>query len=163
MSTIDIFAVAKEKVMPKWAKFEKAGDKVQGTLIGVIKNQASPMYPTSLQHIYQLLQEDGSILNVAFGVNKKVLHANMEQVKFGQIVGFIYNGIKNVNNRHTGQMVNVKDYSVVEDSTVVDEKWLEENKDSMPKITEAVNETSAADKLNKEFSDDDGDDDVPFK
>lgn len=152
MSKIDIFEEAKEKVMPEWAKFTNAGDSVQGTYIGKIVGQKSPAFNQE-QIVYQLLQEDGRIVNVAFGLNKKVLHADMEPVQFGQIIGFKYKGTISVKNRATGMMVNVKDYSLHQDSKIVDEKWLAENKDNMPKVVQATNE-NAADRLNKEFDED---------
>lgn len=160
MSKVDIFAVTKEKVMPTWAKFANAGDTVQGTYVGKIVGQKSPAFNQE-QIVYQLLQDDGSILNVAFGLNKKVLIQDMEAVNFGQIIGFEYKGTISVKNRATGMMVNVKDYSLRQDPSIVNEEWLKENKDNMPKVVQATNE-SASDKLNKEFSDEDEDDD-PLK
>lgn len=160
MSNVDIFSAAKEKVMPEWAKFTNPGDSVQGTYIGKIVGQKSPAFQQE-QIVYQLLQDDGKIINVAFGLNKKVLHADMEQVKFGQIIGFKYKGTISVKNRATGMMVNVKDYSLHQDPKIVNETWLAENKDNMPVTVQATNE-NPAEKLDKEF-DDDGDDDVPFK
>lgn len=163
MSNVDIFSAAKEKVMPEWAKFTNAGDSVQGTYIGKIVGQKSPAFNQE-QIVYQLLQDDGRIVNVAFGLNKKVLHQDMEAVKFGQIIGFKYKGTISVRNRATGQMVNVKDYSLHQDPKIVNDTWLAENKDNMPTVVQATNETSAstaAENLAKEFADDDNDD-VPF-
>jgi len=133
MSKIDIFKEAKEKVIPTWAKFENDGDTVQGTYVGKIVGQIDNYGHEQI--IYQLLQDDGSILNVGFGLNKKFLIQEMEGVNWGQIVGFIFKGTISVKDkRRPGNMVDVKDYRVHQDSKIVDQKWLDENKDNMPDV-----------------------------
>ena len=133
MTKVDIFKEAKEKVVPTWARFENDGDSVQGTYVGKIVGQKDSY--DNEQVIYQLLQDDGGIINVGFGLNKKFIIQEMEGVKWGQIVGFIYKGkIKVKDKRRAGQMVEVKDFGVHQDPKIVDEKWLEENKDNMPEV-----------------------------
>jgi len=133
MSKIDIFKEAKEKVVPTWARFENDGDTVQGTYVGKIVGQKDSY--DNEQVIYQLLQDDEGIINVGFGLNKKFLIQEMEGVKFGQIVGFIYKGkLKVKDKRRAGQMVEVKDYGVHQDAKIVDQKWLDDNKDNMPEV-----------------------------
>ena len=82
MSNVDIFASAKEKVMPQWMKFVNAGDSVQGTYVGKIVGQKDGY--GNEQIIYQLLQDNGEVINVGFGLNKKFINQDMQNVKFGQ-------------------------------------------------------------------------------
>ena len=165
---IDIFEKAEEKKVPEWAKFVNAGDSVQGTYVGKIVGQKDGY--GNEQIIYQLLQNDGKIVNVGFGLNKKVLHMDMQPVNFGQIVGFRYKGTIQVKDKF-GKPVSVKDFGLHQDPKIVDEKWLADNKDNMPEVVKATqsfskqdNGGSASEKLDKFVDDlnDDSDDDVPF-
>lgn len=154
---VDIFKEVKEKVMPAWAKFVKDGDTAQGTFVGQIVGQIDGY--GNEQIIYQLLQEDGeSIINVGFGLNKKFIISDMENVDWGQIVGFKYKGKIKVKDKF-GKEVEVKDFGIHQDKKIVNEKWLEENKDNMPEIT-YVNgsEPSEEDKKWEEVTKED----VPF-
>ena len=141
---INIFEDAKERAMPQWAKFTNAGDSAQGTYVGKIVG-AIDGYGNE-QIIYQLLQEDGTLQNVGFGLNKKVLNQEMSTVKFGQVVGFRFKGKIQVKDKF-GKPVEVKDFAVHQDSKIVDEKWLSDNKDNMPIIMQAeVSESAVKDK-----------------
>lgn len=137
---VDIFKDAKEKVMPDWAKFTNAGDNVQGTYVGKITGQIDGY--GNEQVIYQLLQEDGKVMNVGFGLNKKVLHMDMQPVKFGQIVGFKYNGKISVKDKF-GKPVEVKDISLFQDPKIVNDKWLKENAEDMPTVTHVTADPNA--------------------
>ena len=141
MSQVNIFEEGKEKVMPEWAKFVNAGDKFQGTYVGKITGQIDGY--GNEQTIYQLLQEGGKVINVGFGLNKKVLHADMQPVKFGQIVGFKFNGKVTVKDKF-GKPVEVKDFSLFQDPKIVDEKWLAENKDNMPEVIDMAGQQGNA-------------------
>lgn len=136
--TTDIFTEAKETVMPTWAKFTNPGDSVQGTYIGKIVGQKDGY--GNEQVIYQLLQKDGSVVNVGFGLNKKFLIQDMNKVNFGQIVGFKFKGTVSVKNK-VGKMVDVKDYGLHQDPKIVDKEWLDANKDSMPTVTKVQEAT----------------------
>ena len=127
---VNIFDSAKEKVMPQWMKFTTAGDSVQGTYIGKITGQKDNY--GNEQIIYQLLQEDGSVINVGFGLNKKFLNTDMESVKFGQIIGFRYKGTVDVKDKRSGKIVSVKDFSLHQDPKIVNDVWLKENAGNMP-------------------------------
>ena len=157
MST-NIFEEAKEKVVPVWAKFVNAGDSVQGTYVGKIVGQKDGY--NNEQIIYQLLQEDGSVTNVGFGLNKKVLNADMQSVKFGQIIGFKFKGTVNITDRRTGKNVGVKDFALHQDPKIVDAKWLQENQGNMPEVVKATPVMSAEDSVNEFANDVKGD--VPF-
>jgi hypothetical protein len=136
--TTDIFADTKETVAPTWASFKNPGDAVHGTYIGKIVGQRDGY--GNEQVIYQLLQKDGSIVNVGFGLNKKFIIMDMDKVNFGQIVGFKFKGTISVKNK-VGQMVDVKDYGLHQDPKIVDEVWLKENKDSMPAVVKVEQAT----------------------
>ena len=140
---VDIFNDTKERVMPGWFKFTSPGDSIQGTYVGKIVGMKSPAYNQE-QIVYQLLGTDGKVTNVGFGLNKKFLHQDMEQVNFGQIIGFKFKGTIAVKNRVSGMMVNVKDYALHQDPKIVDEKWLAENKDSMPTVTKVSGDVAQA-------------------
>lgn len=129
---VNIFESAKEKVMPEWAKFVTAGDSTQGTYVGKIIGQIDGY--GNEQVIYQLLQDNGKIVNVGFGLNKKVINADMQSVKFGQIIGFRYKGKLTVKDKF-GKPVEVKDFSLHQDPKIVNELWLKENAGNMPKVT----------------------------
>jgi hypothetical protein len=132
MTKIDIFASAKEKTVPEWAKFTAAGDSYQGTYVGKIVGLRDGY--GNEQIIYQLLQDDEKIINVGFGLNKKVLHKDMEPVVFGQIIGFRYKGTVSITDRRTGKQVDVKDFALHQDPKIVNATWLKENKDNMPEV-----------------------------
>lgn len=165
---VDIFKEAKEKEIPEWAKFITAGDSVQGTYIGKILGQKDGY--GNEQIIYQLLQDNGKVINVGFGLNKKVLNMDMATVKFGQIVGFKYKGTIQVKDKF-GKPVAVKDFGVHQDPKIVNEVWLSQNKDNMPEVVKAMESFVNQDKGSNagqsldEFVDqlnDNSDDDVPF-
>ena len=143
----DIFSVAKEKVVPDWAKFVNPGDSFQGTYVGKIVGQIDGY--GNEQIIYQLLKDDGKLVNVGFGLNKKFLHNEMQTVTFGQIVGFRYKGKLTVKDKK-GKPVEVKDFALFQDPKIVNEAWLKENKDNMPSVSTA----KPADDINA--------DDIPF-
>ena len=165
--SVDIFASAKEKVMPEWAKFVSDGDTVQGTYIGKIVGQVDGY--GNEQIIYQLLQDDGRVVNVGFGLNKKVMHQDMAQVRFGQIIGFKYKGTITVKNK-LGKTVDVKDFSLFQDPKIVNTEWMNENKDNMPVVVNVGTGTPAAvteeyKKQSEVFEDETADvtdNDVPF-
>lgn len=155
--SIDIFAEAKEKTMPTWMKFVNAGDKVQGTYIGKITGQIDGY--GNEQIIYQLLQDDGSVMNVGFGLNKKFLNRDMETVRFGQIIGFVYKGTIEIKDKF-GKVTKVKDYGIHQDSKIVNDAWLKENEGNMPVATKVEPSPERADTF-KDF-DLNKTEDVPF-
>lgn len=161
---VDIFNAVKEKVMPTWAKFTNPGDGFQGTYVGKITGQKDGY--GNEQIIYQLLQEDGTVVNVGFGLNKKFLHQDLKDAKFGQIIGFRYKGTIQVKNK-LGKMVDVKDYAVHQDPKIVDEKWLKEHKDDMPTVTHVASSDASGDEHFDNLPDagsteDSDENDVPF-
>lgn len=150
--TTNIFEAAKEKTIPQWMKFVNPGDSIQGTYIGQIVGQIDGY--GNEQIIYQILKEDGTVVNVGFGLNKKFLHKDMKDAKFGEILGFKYKDTITVKDKF-GKPVKVKDYALYRDPKIVNEKWLKENASNMPVIVRATNEDP---KIQKELSADD----IPF-
>ena len=145
---VDIFTEGKEKVMASWAKFVNAGDSAQGTYIGKIVGQIDGY--GNEQVIYQLLQDDDTVVNVGFGLNKKMMINDMNTVKFGQIIGFKYKGKLEVKDKF-GKPVSVKDFSLFQDSKIVNKTWLEENKDNMPTQTVAAPKSAEDAAVEKQF------------
>ena len=139
---VNIFDAAKETVMPSWMKWVNPGDSVQGTYVGKVTGQIDGY--GNEQIIYQLLQEDGSVMNVAFGLNKKFINADMAKANFGQIIGFKYKGKLMIKDKF-GKAVEVKDVVLHQDPKIVNEAWLKENAGNMPKVTKATPRTSASD------------------
>jgi hypothetical protein len=166
---INIFNEAKESSAPEWAKFTNNGDSVQGTYVGKLIN-VKDGYGND-QIVYQLLQDDGRIINVGFGMNKKMIHSGMEMVRFGQIIGFMYKGKISVKDKFN-KPVEVKDIGLFQDPKIVDTKWLMDHKDDMPVSIDmastqmsAPKEDNSFDKIVSELqsgSNNTNDNDVPF-
>jgi len=135
--TIDIFDKAKEKTVPTWAKFAEAGDQYQGTYIGKIVGQIDGY--GNEQVIYQLLQDDDNVINVGFGLNKKVMNQDMLAVKFGQIIGFRYKGKISVKDKF-GKQVDVKDFALHQDTKIVNDTWLKDNEGNLPNVIDVSRE-----------------------
>ncbi len=68
----------------KFFKFEKVGDKIQGTYI----DKTRGVTKFGEQIIYILKDEQDNVWNVGISVNKMNFHARMDGIFFGQIVGF---------------------------------------------------------------------------
>jgi len=119
--SVDIFKEGKEIVV-EWAKFKEIGDKCQGTYIGVIRDHDDGRYAP--QHVYQLQQENGSIMNVGIPVAKLKFHKMMEGIAFGQIIGIKFSGVRPVEGQNDS-----KQFSVFQDPKLVDEAWLNEQKE----------------------------------
>ena len=149
MNNVDIFSSTKEKTVATWVKFLKAGDSVQGTYVGKITGSRDGF--GGEQVIYQILK-DGEVVNVGFGINKKVIIQEMEKAKFGQIVGFKYKGKLSIKNK-VGVMVEVKDFGLYADPKIVDTEWLKENAGCMPETAHVkTNFSKETENANKEFS-----------
>lgn len=155
----NIFDNMKETVTPEWAKFVEAGDSAQGTYVGKIVGAIDGF--GNEQIVYQLLQEDGSIVNVGMSLGKKVINEVMATVKFGQMVKINYKGMATFYDKRTKKEGKAKDFTVQQDPKVVNEAWLAENKDNMPEVIYATEKAaSGAEALANELkAEEDG---VPF-
>lgn len=163
---VDIFNEGKESSVANWAKFQNPGDAYQGTYIGKILN-VKDGYGNE-QIVYELQLEDGSVVNVGFGLNKKMIHRDMERVKFGQIIGFKFKGMLSVKDKF-GKPVNVKDISLFQDPKIVNTQWINENGDTnrvtvAPTVDDSQ-KSSSLDVFDEDYKEEGTgipDDDVPF-
>jgi len=71
-----------------WMKFATIGDKCKGILVGRSLQEGKDGFPD--QEVYELRQEDDSILNVGISVKKTFVISRMKHAKLGQEVGFLY-------------------------------------------------------------------------
>ena len=71
-----------------WFKFENVGDSVKGTLLSKRTQKGVDQFPD--QEVYELRQEDGTIVNIGISVNKRYIIDRVRNVKLGQIVGFMF-------------------------------------------------------------------------
>jgi len=86
--TDDLFNEANEAAASAWFKRDKVGDSCKGTLVGSFIKPAKGLYKE--QKVYELQQEDGSVLNLpAF---TPYMEKILKRVKIGQIVGAKYTG-----------------------------------------------------------------------
>lgn len=116
---LDIFKDINENKIPTWAKFVNPGDSVQGTYINKIVNVIDGY--GNEQIVYQLLKDDGGIINIGFSLSKKMLHSDMEKVKYGQIIGFKYKGLLNIDNK------DIKDFGLYQDPSIINYEWVKNN------------------------------------
>lgn len=77
-----------QEVQSSWFKFVTVGDKIKGTLINKQLQKGQNNFPD--QWVYELLLEDGAVMNVPISVNKAGTIARLRNVKLGQIIGFEY-------------------------------------------------------------------------
>lgn len=78
-----------QEVQTNWFKFEKVGDGVKGTLIAK-RFQPSNAAGYQDQHVYELRQEDGKVVNVGISVAKKGTCDRLNNCKLGEIVGVLF-------------------------------------------------------------------------
>jgi hypothetical protein len=150
---VDIFAEGSSSQV-SWAKFQTIGDKVQGTYIGSYK--AINKFNQS-QTIYQLLDENGGVVNVGVLDSKKALHAVMDHVFLGQDIGFKYTEdrpSKNGTNNAT------KIIAVWQNPKIVNQEWIDRQKElGQLKVAENAGFTSPVGAASVEEGDDDVEDD----
>lgn len=77
-----------------WFKAKEVSDSVEGTYVDFRVQVGSKFYPTSVQMIYTLLQDNGSLINVSHGITHLRIHEKMQDIALGQKVGFIITGSK---------------------------------------------------------------------
>lgn len=128
---IDIFKDGKE-ISYTWATFKDIGDSFQGTYIG--KSKAIDSY-SNPQTVYELLQKGGGVIRVGFRDTKTPIHDRMNNIRFGQIVGFKYT--EDVPSKEKGRSP-MKNIRIFADAKLVDEAWLKTQHDLPPRAPEAV-------------------------
>lgn len=108
-------------------KFKEIGDSVQGTYIN--KREGIDGYGNT-QIIYIIKDAAGEIWNVAYRKTNEVIQKQMNEVHFGQIVGFRFDARKE-NKKTPGTMMHIiNQYS---DPKFVDKVWLEEQEKMVEK------------------------------
>jgi hypothetical protein len=98
-------------------KFVTVGDKIQGTYVSRDDNSIDGY--KNPQTLVGLLQPDGTVKTVAIRHTKAGLIAELDRVKMGQIIGFIFTGTKDNPGRQPTKWI-----KLVHDPKFVDEAWL---------------------------------------
>lgn len=152
---VDIFDEVDAYTTSNYAKFENIGDSVQGTYIKrddtVINTYGSP------QTVVTLKQKNGELINVSIRHTKTFLLQMLDKVKYGQIIGFKFTGIKENPGKNPTKII-----KLAQDPNIVDTQWLNENKsrirpvknpDSPKEVTtQATNVSSAGTKIDTIFA-----------
>ena len=116
-SNVNIFDEVKQGT---FFKFEKVGDSVQGTYIG----KMPAMGKFGPQMIYSLQDKQGAVWNVSFNTNKKMVIDRMNEIRFGQIVGFKFD-----ETRPTDKGNDAKIIRIYADPKFIDHEWLAAQKE----------------------------------
>lgn len=115
---VDIFKEGTKSEM-SWFTAKNIGDKVQGTYIDRLEGEDQWNNP---QFMYVLKTEDGSLVQVAVKKTKTPLLKQMEGVKFGQIIGFVYS--KDLAPKPGKGTNPIKIIDLIQNPSIVDEQWL---------------------------------------
>ena len=117
MENQDIF----DMVIPEgeFFKFTKIGDSIKGTYVG--KKDIPPRLQFGAQIGYHIKDENGKAWIVAQGINKRIFHERMDEIFFGQIVGFKFDRIKPASTKGLNDTNIINIYASPE---CIDEKWL---------------------------------------
>lgn len=118
MSDVDIFASKPD--LGEFVRLREVGDSVQGTYIDVRDGVDSFGNP---QTIYVLKDKNGKIWNMGMKKSNSFFHEKMRGIRFGQIVGFRFDG-KKQSKRNPGQSWN--DIKIFADPKVTDKDWLDQ-------------------------------------
>ena len=116
-NSVDIFSEVKQGT---FFKFEKVGDAVQGTYIGKMPAQGK----WGPQIIYSLQDKQGAIWNVSFNKSKTIVIDRMNEIRFGQIVGFKFD-----ETRPTDKGNDAKIIRIYADPKFIDHEWLAAQKE----------------------------------
>ena len=116
-SDVDIFSQVKQGT---FFKFEKVGDAVQGTYIGKMSAEGK----FGPQMVYSLQDKQGAVWNVSFNKNKKMVIDRMNEIRFGQIVGFKFD-----ETRPTDKGNDAKIIRIYADPKFIDHEWLAAQKE----------------------------------
>lgn len=111
-SSVDIFSEVKQGT---FFKFEKVGDAVQGTYIGKMPAQGK----FGPQMIYSLQDKEGAVWNISFNTSKKMVIDRMNEIRFGQIVGFKFD-----ETRPSDKGQDAKIIRIYADPKFIDHEWL---------------------------------------
>ena len=142
-----IFDDQNNKMSNKSFKWEKIGDKLEGTLVGkrsVIIQDNNGNNVEKL--IYEIKTPDGEFWNVW---DKPSIRTQMERVKLGQIIGFEF--VEERPNKKNPGLNKAKIIQVWSNAKMVDEEWIkehqEESADESVVIDKSTPDESAVDSL----------------
>jgi len=117
MSEVDIFAETTPE-SGEFFKFEKIGDKIQGTYISM--SQSIDTFQNN-QNVYLIKDSAGKIWNVAFRESNVIVNERMKAISLGQIVGFSFD------EERPGKMGNkAKIIRIYADPKYVDDEWIKQ-------------------------------------
>lgn len=110
------------KVTSNYMKFEKVGDKTEGTYVEkrVVVNS---LRNDSEQCVYTLKQADGSLIDI---YGKPGIDAQMRNVRLGQIIGFEF--VREIPPTRPGYKP-THVIQVYANPSIVDQKWLQEQEE----------------------------------
>jgi len=129
MSEVDIFAETTPE-SGEFFKFEKVGDKIQGTYISM--SQSIDTFQNN-QNVYLIKDSAGKIWNVAFRESNVIVNERMKAISLGQIVGFSFD------EERPGKMGNkAKIIRIYADPKYVDDEWIKQQA-----VLDAVKPTQA--------------------
>ena len=130
-----IFDNPDNRMSNKSFKWEKIGDKLEGTLVGkrsVIIQDNNDNNVEKL--IYEIKTPDGEFWNVW---DKPSIRTQMERVKLGQIIGFEF--VEERPNKRNPGLNKAKIIQVWSNAKIVDEGWIKEHRE------EAIDESTVID------------------
>jgi len=117
MKEVDIFAETTPE-SGEFFKFEKIGDKIQGTYISM--SQSIDTFQNN-QNVYLIKDSAGKIWNVAFRESNVIVNERMKAISLGQIVGFSFD------EERPGKMGNkAKIIRIYADPKYVDDEWIKQ-------------------------------------
>lgn len=120
MERVDIFSVVDYDTSKlDYFKFTNVGDKVQGTFVSRDDNSIDGY--KNPQTLVGLLQDDGTVKTVSIRHSKKGLLDELNKVKLGQIIGFVFTGTKDNPGKAATKFIRL-----IHDPKYVDEAWMKE-------------------------------------
>lgn len=119
------------KVSGAFFSFKKIGDRVEGTLID--KRQTPDKFnPGKMQWIYELKGAEGETILIG---GKPGIDMQMKNIKFGQVVGLVYEKDKpNINPALQATHI----IQVYANSNIVDEQWIKEKEMEIPSEEQGI-------------------------
>ena len=137
-----IFDNPDNRMANKSFKWEKIGDKLEGTLVGkrsVIIQDNNGNNVEKL--IYEIKTPDGEFWNVW---DKPSIRMQVERVKLGQIIGFEF--VEERPNKRNPGLNKAKIIQVWSNAKIVDEEWIKEHRE------EAIDESAITDESTSDES-----------
>ena len=138
------------RIQSNWMKFEKVGDKIEGTLIAkrAIFNQLSGRD----QIVYEIKKTNGEYWNIG---GKPGIDAQMQKVRVGQIVGFEF--IKERKPSRAGYHP-LKIIQIYANPDIIDEEWLQQHEEEI--VSKQSEQSRLADRdEDEDMTDEDEDED----